>query len=76
MSIRLKPELLAEVEAYAAANGLKLHAAVVALIDLGLAPKMSAHPPAAARAVAPSKAEPVSGLTRPPVAYGSRLKKR
>lgn len=40
MSIRLKPGLLAEVEAYAKAHGLTMHAAVVSLIDLGLATPM------------------------------------
>lgn len=44
LSVRLKPELEAEVREYAAANKLTMHGAVVALIDLGLAPKLDLAP--------------------------------
>lgn len=40
LSIRLKPELEAEVRAYAATNKLTMHGACVALIGLGLAPPL------------------------------------
>lgn len=88
LSIRPGPDRLAKVQAWATDHGLSQHAAILALIDLGLSGPVALTPPspgpspittrlnAAERATANFLAvEPAIRMLLPKAEPGSRLKK-
>ena len=71
ISLRLPPPIMQAVDAWATDHGLKRHAALVALVTLGLGAPVQAQKAApVAKTVAPK-----SPAAFPRPAYGSRLKK-
>lgn len=73
LSVRLGEARLAKIDAYAVKHGLKRHGAVLELLDIALEGRISV---AAQRPTPKPLPGSIVALRKPPVPYGSRLKKR